>query len=126
MAETADADGLTTVASTITADIADVDGSAAEASGGAGMTITADVVNGIIALGGADAAQIDTLAEWIDLAFLACETGATIGFEFIGNTYIIEESSSAGSADSLVELTGLVSITALAETAGIDTVMILA
>ncbi len=124
VSDTAVADTITNVAGTITGDAAAVDGAAAEASGGGGMTITATVSDGIITLGGPDADKINTYDEWLQLAYLACESGKTIGFEFGANTYILEESAAGGSAVSLLELTGVVSVKALSTTAGVDTVMI--
>lgn len=122
--DTAVADKLTNVANTNTSDVAGMDVSAAEASGGASMVITADAVNGIISLNGADADQINTFEEWMALFYLVCEGGKTAGFEFGGNTYIAEESSSGDGVDSIVELTGVVSITQLASTAGENTIIL--
>ncbi|MCB2184496.1 MAG: hypothetical protein KQH63_20935 [Desulfobulbaceae bacterium] len=118
------ADKIANVSSAISTDVAALDVSAAEEDGGAGMTIIADLVDGIVSLSGSEALEIDTFNEWIDVIFLACEEGKTAGFEFSGNTYIVEESSSGGSIDSLLELTGLTSIRALATSAASDTVII--
>ena len=124
VSDAAIADKITNVATTNTSDAAGVDVSGAEASGGASMVITADIADGIISLSGADAAQINTFDEWLALFYLVCENNKTAGFEFNGNTYIVEESSTGGTVGSLVELTGVVSITALAATAGVNTVIL--
>lgn len=39
--------------------------------------------------------QIDTLDEWLGLAALVTENGATAGFEFMGDTYIMEMGADA-------------------------------
>ena len=118
------ADKITNIASTITGDVASVDVAAAEVSGGAGMVITADVVSGIVTISGADATQINTFDEWLELSYLACENSKTIGFEFKGNTYLVEESGGGSTVDSLVELTGVVSIVSLGATAGENTIIL--
>jgi uncharacterized protein DUF4214/hemolysin type calcium-binding protein len=118
------ADKITNIASTITQDIAGVDVSAAEVSGGSGMIITADVADGIVTISGTDAERINTFGEWLALAYLACESSKTIGFEFEGNTYVVEESSSGSAIGSLVELVGVTSIVALAGIAGENTILI--
>ena len=124
VSDTAVADKLTNVANTITSDAAGVDVSAAEASGGASMVITADVANGIISLSGADAEKMNTFDEWLAVFYLVCEGGKTAGFEFGGNTFIAEEASSGDAVDSLVVLTGVVSIVSLGVTAGNHTVIL--
>lgn len=123
VSDVAIADKITNVSNAITSNATSVDVVSAEASGIA-MVISADVVNGMISLTGVDAVLINTLDEWLDVFYLACENSKTAGFEFGGNTYIAEESSSGDSVDSLIELTGVVSITALAATAGANTVII--
>lgn len=117
VADTAAADRITNVSSTVTADAAAVDVASAEASGGGGMTITADAVSGMISLAGADAARIDTVAEWLAVVSLVCESGRTCGFEFSGNTYVAEAGGSGG-LDSLVELTGVTGVSAVGNTPG--------
>jgi len=124
VSDAAQADRISNIAGVITADASTVDVAAAEASGGDGMDITADVVNGIISLSGSDASNINSFTEWLDLTLLTGESGSTIGFEFSGNTYIVEVSGSDDSTDTLLELTGVTSITTLSSTAGVDTVII--
>lgn len=124
VSDTTEADKLTNVANTITSDVAGIDVSSAEASGGASMVIIADVANGIISLSGADSGQMNTFDEWLAIFYLVCEGSKTAGFEVGENTYIAEESSTGDSVDSLVELTGVVSITQLASSPGENTVIL--
>jgi hypothetical protein len=71
--------------------------------------VTASVTNGIITLGGVDKANVDTLAEWIDVARLLVTTSGNIAaFEFNGDTYVFQEN---GTDDLLVQLDGVVGIT---------------
>ncbi|HKK99850.1 MAG TPA: hypothetical protein VJ943_06335, partial [Desulfotignum sp.] len=123
VADPAEGDRITNINNTITPDAADIDLSEAEILAGDPMEITADVTNGMITLSGADAQQIDTLDEWLGLAALVTENGATAGFAFMGDTYIMEMGAD-GTADSLVALSGVVSVGALGADAGDNLVMI--
>lgn len=100
-------------------------------------TITASIANGIITLGGANAANVDTLDEWIEVAkIMATSEGAgadgtvyaTVGFQFNNNTYLLQEKTvTTDSAttpvvtttvDAFVEFAGLVGVTGISTTAG--------
>lgn len=106
-------------------------------------SITASTnANGIITLGGTNAANVDTLNEWIEVAkIMATSEGvtdggpdlfATVGFEFNGNTYVLQEKSAdtlAGAGitetttvDAFVELVGLTGVTAISTTAAANTI----
>jgi hypothetical protein len=111
-------------------------------------TITASTnANGIITLGGANAANVDTLDEWIEVAKIMAtsenipDTGttnstvyATVGFEFGGNTYVLQEKtvqtydsgttsySESTTVDAFVELVGVTGVTAISTTAAANTI----
>lgn len=104
-------------------------------------TITAAVsTTGILTLGGTAKANVDTLAEWIDIAEAAISsnllvqdtenTHATIAFEFSGNTYVVQgtDSSATGggaityATEAVVELTGVTGITGLSATAAANVI----
>ena len=90
--------------------------------------MTASVASGIATLSGTNAGLIDTLAEWIDAISVdgviaaAAEDADSIGtvaFEFNGNTYVIESNDTFDNNTanvnivSVIELTGLTSISAV-------------
>lgn len=91
-----------------------------------GGDISAAIANGIITLSGANAANVDSLAEWVSVARLVNTTiGATVAFEFDDNatnglgTYVYQENAAGNSSsDLLVFLSGVEDITALSTTAG--------
>jgi S-layer protein len=97
--------------------------------------VSAYVTNGIIQLTGADAAGVDTLAEWIDIAEDTSVNGwsddanlvetVAIGFVFSGDTYILyaDDGDEDGTfaTESIVKLTGLTA-TAVSTTEAADTV----
>lgn len=104
-------------------------------------TITAAVsATGILTLGGTATANVNTLAEWIDIAEAAIasnllvqdtqNTRATIAFEFSGNTYVVQgvDSSVIGggaityATEAVVELTGVTGITGLSATAAANVI----
>ncbi len=83
---------------------------------GSDVIVTDDIkiavnAKGVVTLSGANAAKVDTLAEWVAVAQEAAGTvaGATTAFEFNGNTYVFQEvtASTATAGDTLVELTGV-------------------
>lgn len=78
-----------------------------------GKAITASVSKGILTIGGADAAMVDSLAGWLTVANIAAETAnETVAFQFGGNTYVFQQVTPATIADDLaIELTGVVSVT---------------
>lgn len=93
----------------------------------AGDLITAsESAKGVITLGGAAAAKVNTLAEWIAVAdTMAQNQGDVVAFVFSGNTYLFEQGATSragvlfdtvgalpnvGVSDIMVELTGLTGI----------------
>jgi hypothetical protein len=82
---------------------------------GAGpFTITATSADGIITIGGADSSEIDSLAEYVNVA-KALTTGAaeTSAFVYSGDTYVYQNNGGPG-ADLLIKLTGITTADALA------------
>jgi len=89
------------------------------------VDITATVSNGIITLGGADAALVDTLGEW-KLVFEAIEdaTAADVAaFVYGGNTYIITDAIGAA-ANDIIQLTGITDATKLVTAAAAGGILI--
>lgn len=75
----------------------------------AGKVINASIAKGVLTVGGADAAMVDTLAEWVAVANVAAETaGETVAFQFNSNTYLFQQQAAG---DELVELTGVTGAT---------------
>lgn len=83
---------------------------------GSDVIVTDDIkiavnAKGVVTLSGANAAKVDTLAEWVAVAQEAAGTvaGAVTAFEFNGNTYVFQEvsASTATATDTLIELTGV-------------------
>lgn len=115
----ADTLDFTAVDGDVTADVAGpgVDVKAAIVGGSATDVVTAVVTNGLITLLGANATEIDTLAEWIDVA----ETAGVIvdedvaAFAFNGNTYVVQVDASAST--QVIELVGLTGIVGVSDTA---------
>lgn len=75
---------------------------------GKAITVT-ESAKGLLTIGGADAAMVDTLAEWVAIANQAAGTsGDVVMFIFNGNTYVFQQVTVANTADdNLVELTGV-------------------
>lgn len=75
---------------------------------GKAITVT-ESAKGLLTIGGADAAMVDTLAEWVAIANQAAGTaGDVVMFNFNSNTYVFQQVTVAGTADdNLVELTGV-------------------
>lgn len=83
--------------------------------------VSAYVTNGIIKLTGADAANVDTLAEWVDIAEDVAVNGwvdtgntvevAVIGFQFGGDTYVVHvddgDSDGTVATEAVVKLVGI-------------------
>lgn len=94
----------------------------------AGKVINATITKGVLTVGGADAAMVDTLAEWVAVANVAAgANGETAAFQFNGNTYVFQQQAAG---DELVELTGVTSVTGLvlvggAVAAAVDNIFIL-
>lgn len=89
---------------------------AVEANGtGAGVAagVTYTVTNGILALSGAGAAGVDTLAEWLtEASSVAGTNGDIVAFEFSGDTYVFAQNNAV---DLLVQLDGVTGATSLLE-----------
>lgn len=118
-------DTLTLGQTVLAADVTGTNVSAADADTG---TVTASIVDGIITVAGADAANIDTLAEWIDVAEILINadgdtTAESAAFEFDGNTYVIE-SDNTDATSTIVELVGLTGVDALGATAADNSILI--
>jgi hypothetical protein len=81
---------------------------------GGASAVTAAIASGVITLGGADAANIDTLAEWLTVAQTVVTTNGKVGaFEFSGSTYVYQENTGSNT-DLLIKLTGVTGVDALA------------
>jgi len=88
--------------------------------------VKAYITSGIMKLTGAEASNVDTLAEWIDVAELMLNAGAAgdavalLAFKFGGDTYVVGETythaTTSSVTDQVVKLTGVVDITALSTT----------
>tara|TARA_B100000579_G_scaffold318257_1_gene267788 strand:- start:14067 stop:17270 length:3204 start_codon:yes stop_codon:yes gene_type:complete len=103
----------------------------------ADTSVTATVSAGVITLGGTEKANVNTLAEWIDVAEIllarnvindnSTEAGM-IAFEFSGDTYVVygdDASSEATYAtEGAVKLEGLTGITGISTTEAINTIHI--
>ncbi len=88
-------------------------------------SVTANIANGIISLSGTNAGAIDTLAEWASVVRLVVTNQRNVaGFEFGGDTYVYQERSVLPEYDILVQLDTLTGISAVATTAGSNTVLI--
>jgi len=92
-------------------------------------TVTAYATDGIIILAGADKANVDTLAEYIDVAEILAaaqivddsDTEASVlAFEFGGNTYVLNgddgDSEATYATEVVIQLTGVTGITGLSTT----------
>ena len=103
----------------------------------AGDTVTVSVTDGVMTAAGDDAANLDTLAEWVD----ASETIATaigtaaagdldgmIAFEFDGDTYVLDYTWTNGTTtlalDNMVVASGITGITDLDTAAAANTIVI--
>ena len=95
-----------------------VEGNAtAQAGQAAGVTYT--VKDGILTLGGAGAATVDTLGEWLaEAQAVAATAGDILAFQFGSNTYVFAEN---GAQDVLVNLEGVTGATSLIEITGATT-----
>lgn len=115
-----DADQITTVSGAAEADTGTTDVSAADDDVG---TVTARITDGVIALGGLDKANIDTLDEWIAVAQIMLEVDAgvagVLAFEFDGDTYVVDAGAD-DVIDNIIELTGVTGIDTVDTTAGAD------
>ena len=130
-----DGDTLDITATAVVADDDGIDVSAAEAGGGAGLTIDAEAVDGIITLSGADAGEIDTLAEWLAVVeeyVSAAEAGGdaevAAAFEFDGSTYVVDASWTNGTTtyavDAVIKLENVVDIVGVSATDAANTIHI--
>ena len=121
------------------ANSASIDVKSAVAGGGGSETVTASVTNGVATLSGSDKGLINTLAEWIDAVSVdgviikAADDADAIGvvvFELSGNTYLVESNDTFDnntanvSIVTVIELEGLTGVTAVADAAAANTVLI--
>jgi hypothetical protein len=121
------------------ANSASIDVKSAIAGGGGSETVTASVTNGVATLSGSDKGLINTLAEWIDTVSVdgvikkAADDADAIGvvvFELSGNTYLVESNDTFDnntanvSIVTVIELEGLTGVTAVADAAAANTVLI--
>ena len=121
------------------ANSASIDVKSAIAGGGGGETVTASVTNGVATLSGSDKGLINTLAEWIDAVSVdgviikAADDADAIGvvvFELSGNTYLVESNDTFDnntanvSIVTVIELEGLTGVTAVADAAAANTILI--
>lgn len=133
------ADKLDLVGTTVAANIAaasavDVKAASVETA----TDIKAIVTNGIVTLSGADAAKIDTLAEWVAVVQTAgvlttTASGVvdyqTAAFAFGGNTYVVQRVETGAATDTfatqaVIELVGVTGVTALGAAAAANTIVI--
>jgi trimeric autotransporter adhesin len=95
---------------------------AAAAVGAGPFTITASITNGIITLAGANAGEINTLAEWLAVARLMVTTDTRVGaFEFGGDTYVYQENTGG---DLFIQLDDVTGITAVGIAAAANTILV--
>jgi len=93
-----------------------VEANATGAGQAAGVTFT--MTNGILTLGGAGAAAVDTLGEWLtEAAAVAATAGDVLAFQFGADSYVFAQN---GTADVLVQLVGVAG-TSLVEVSGATT-----
>lgn len=97
-----------------TTDVAVVADQATATDTGVGADIKDIISNGIMTLSGADAASVDTLAEWIAQAEAAIGNSEVVAFEFSGNTYVLD-SAAGGTTDMVIELTGVTGVAGIAQ-----------
>jgi len=135
----ADNDTIDLVTGAKGANSASIDVKSAIAGGGGGETVTATVTNGVVTLSGSDAGLINTLAEWIDAVSVdgvikkAADDADAVGvvaFQLSGNTYLVESNDTFDndtanvSIVTVIELTGLTGVNAVADAAAANTVLI--
>jgi len=87
--------------------------------------VTATVSDGVITIGGNDAALVDTIGE-IKAIFEAIDTASTAdvaAIEMGGNTYVITDNSSNVTQD-IIKLTGLTGVTDVSTTGAANTIKI--
>jgi len=137
LATDADFDTFTTA---MTTNVSKDESTAVDVKAGTADTdtsVTATVSAGVITLGGTEKANVNTLAEWIDVAEIllarniindtSTEAG-TIAFEFSGDTYVVYGDDGTSEAtyatEGVVKLEGLTGITAVSATEAINTIHI--
>ena len=85
--------------------------------------VTASVTNGIITVGGANAANVDTLAEWIAVARAVVTTSGDIAaFVFGGDTYVYQENGT-DTNDLLIQLDNVTGFTGFSSTAAASNII---
>jgi len=89
--------------------------------------VTATVSDGVITIGGNDAALVDTIGE-IKAIFEAIDTASTAdvaAIEMGGNTYVItDDNSNPDVTQDIIKLTGLTGVTAISTAGGATTIKI--
>jgi hypothetical protein len=92
-------------------------------TGGAGTeAVTATIASGVITLDGANAGDINTLAEWLAVARLMVTTDTSVGaFEFSGDMYVYQENTGG---DLFIQLDNVIVFTAVGIGAGPNTILI--
>jgi len=126
-------DTIKFTAVTVPVNVAGTDVKSAMTGGAGSEVITASITSGLMTLAGANAASIDTLAEWVKAASIMANgaAGDTVGFKFNGNTYVVNSGATVGATttfadDVVVELTGLTTATKVGVAAAADTILIAA
>lgn len=80
------------------------------------ITVTQSA-KGVLTLGGADKAMVDTLTEWLHIANQAAgSVNDVVAFEFSGNTYVFQQINTAANniaTDNVIELTGVTGVTGI-------------
>jgi S-layer protein len=104
-------DTLATGVTTLVGNQTDTDVTAAV---GGAVNVTATVVNGLITIGGADAALVDTIGEFKAIFELidTAATADTAAFVFGGNTYVVTDNAADVTQD-IVQLAGVTNATSL-------------
>jgi hypothetical protein len=122
----------TTVTSITLANAISITGATTETETGA---LAAYAVNGIIKLSGTEAANVNTLSEWIDVAEIlaaaqivddADTESSTLAFEFNGSTYVLQgddgDAEATYATEMIVKLVGVTGITAISGTEAANTI----
>lgn len=87
------------------------------------VDVTATVKDGILTIGGADAALVDSLGEFKSVFESVDGVGAdSAAFVFGGNTYVISDSGTT--VEDIIQLTGVTNATSLATTAAEGAILI--
>jgi hypothetical protein len=78
-------------------------------------TVTGTLKDGILTVQGSDAADVDTIGEWVDVLEIMLNTANDVaGFEFGGDTYVMQNTS-IDANDQLLQLVGVTGVTGIVE-----------